>query len=113
MRSTLRNRIWSGYFIAFLLLSVSYFLIFFIIRKLAKEADGVSHTYTVLNHLEILKGDITDAETGARGYVITKDIRFLAPYENGLRDVPKTYNELHELMLDNTSQAQKLDTIKE
>jgi len=113
MMNTLRNRIWSGYFIAFLLLSISYFLIFFIIRKLAKEADGVSHTYSVINHLEMLKGDIIDAETGARGYVLTKDIRFLAPYDNSLKDVPKTYNELHALVQDHASQLKKLDTLKE
>ena len=112
MISTLRNRIWSGYFIAFLLLSISYFLIFFIIQKLAKEADGVSHTYSVINHLEMLKGDIIDAETGARGYIITKDIKFLTPYENSLEDVPKTYNRLHGLVQDNVSQLQKLDTLK-
>jgi len=111
--NTLRNRIWSGYFIAFLLLSISYFLIFFIIRKLAKEADGVSHTYSVINHLEMLKGDIIDAETGARGYVLTKDIQFLAPYDNSLKDVPKTYNELHALVQDHASQLKKLDTLKE
>ena len=113
MMNTLRNRIWSGYFIAFLLLSISYFLIFFIIRKLAKEADGVSHTYSVINHLEMLKGDIIDAETGARGYILTKDIRFLAPYDNSLKDVPKTYNELHALVQDHASQLKKLDTLKE
>jgi len=111
MTGALKNRIWSGYLIAFLLLSVSYFLIFFIVRKLSAEADGVSHTYTVLNNLEKLKGNITDAETGARGYVITKDIRFLTPYENSLKDVPKTYNTLHALMQGNSSQLQKLDTL--
>jgi len=80
-----RNR-W-GYFIAFVLLLVSYFLIFFIIRKLARQAEAITHSYDIINTLESVKGEITDAETGARGYAITKDFHYLAPYNTGSKNV--------------------------
>jgi CHASE3 domain sensor protein len=65
-----RNR-W-GYFIAFVLLLISYFLIFFIIGKLARQSESITHSYDIINTLESIKAEITDAETGVRGYAITK-----------------------------------------
>ena len=55
-----------GYAIAFLLLLISYFLIFFIIKTLEKDANSVSHSYAIINNLESIKAEITDAETGSR-----------------------------------------------
>ena len=88
----IKNR-W-GYVIAFLMLLISYFLIFFIIRKLAMEAGRVSHSYDIINNLESIKAEITDAETGVRGYAITKDVRFLKPYNTGSKKVYVLYRQL-------------------
>ena len=80
-----RNR-W-GYFIAFVLLLISYFLIFFIIGKLARQSESITHSYDIINTLESIKAEITDAETGVRGYAITKDFHYLKPYNTGSRNV--------------------------
>ena len=44
-------------------------------------------------HLESIKAEITDAETGVRGYAITKDVRFLKPYNTGSKKVTVLYKE--------------------
>jgi len=105
----IKNR-W-GYLISFLMLLISYFLIFFIIKKLAKEAESVSHSYDVINNLQSIKAEITDAETGVRGYVITKDVRFLKPYNTGSKKVVTFYQELRNLTIDNKSYKVKLDSL--
>jgi signal transduction histidine kinase len=105
----IKNR-W-GYLIAFLTLLISYFLIFFIIKKLAKEAERVSHSYDVINKLESIKAEITDAETGVRGYAITKDVRFLKPYNTGSKKVTVLYQQLVSLTGDNKTYKTKLDSL--
>jgi len=100
-----------GYLIAFLMLLISYFLIFFIIKKLAKEAGRVSHSYDVINNLESIKAEITDAETGVRGYVITKDVRFLKPYNTGSKRATGLYRQLVVLTTDNQSRKDKIDSL--
>ncbi|MEP7376283.1 MAG: CHASE3 domain-containing protein [Chitinophagaceae bacterium] len=105
----IKNR-W-GYLIAFLMLLISYFLIFFIIKKLANEAGRVSHSYDIINKLESIKGEITDAESGVRGYAITKDVRFLKPYHSGSRNVITLYRELVVLTVDNKTYKTKLDSL--
>jgi signal transduction histidine kinase len=104
-----KNRI--GYYLAFLLLLISYFLIFFVIHQLAKSADAVSNSYDVINNLESIKAEITDAETGVRGYVITKDVRFLKPYNTGIKKVPQLLHELKGLTASDPSYKTNLDSL--
>ena len=102
-----KTKIRWGYLIAFLLLLVSYFLIFYIIREQTSEATRVSHSHTVINNLESIKSEITDAETGVRGYILTKDVRFLRPYNSGSKNVGPLYRELKALVNDNPRYWQK------
>jgi len=108
---SVKGKIRSGYVLAFLLLLVSYFLIFHTIGKLNKESDMVTRNLVVMNRLESLRGDITEAETGLRGYVITNDIRFLQPYHTARQRIPKVMDELHQLSDDNPQQVKRLDTL--
>src|SRR5437868_7274594 len=109
---TLKGKVWSGYFLAFILLLVSYFLIFYTMQRSVQETNSVSHTFNVINRLEMLRGQITQAETGIRGYVITKDIRFRLPYDEAIVNIPVIYGEIKNLTKDNPRQQSRLDTLK-
>lgn len=111
MPLSLTRKIRSGYGIAFLLLLISYFLIFFTSQKLAKETEWVTRSHTVINNLETIKSEITSAETGVRGYVITKQERFLQPYNTGSKNVIPVFDKLRKLTDDNKSHQRKLDLL--
>jgi signal transduction histidine kinase len=113
MALSLKIKIRWGYVVAFLMLLISYVLIFYIIRKVAKEANSVSHSYAVINMLESIKAEVTDAETGVRGYVITNDTRFLKPYNSGAKNALSLVRQLKSMMSDNTEAKGKLDTMGE
>lgn len=100
-----------GYLIAFLLLLSSYFLIFYIIGLQINESKEVTHSYTIVNNLESIKAEITDAETGVRGFAITKDERFLDPYKSGSQNVIPLYKELRQLTKDNRSYDAQVDSL--
>ncbi len=97
----IKNR-W-GYIIAFFLLLITYFLIFYVIKILEKDARSVSLSYAVINTLESVKAEIIDAETGVRGYVLTNDVRYLKPYNSGSKEVRVLYRDLQSLT-DNSRQ---------
>ncbi len=109
--SSIKREITSGYALSFLLLLISYCLIFYVQQRLAREAEWVVHSYRVITNVESLKGELTDAETGLRGYVITRDTRFLKPYNEASKDIPVLYQELETLVVDNKDQASRLDTL--
>ena len=111
MELSLTNKTKSGYIIAFLFLLISYFIMFFTIQNLIKGTNVIEHTYTVVNKLEELKGEMVDVETGARGYVITKDVRFLKPYNSGKGNIPSVLQQLRKLTTDNKVQQNNLNAL--
>src|SRR5579884_685851 len=49
-------------------------------RQLDEDAAWVAHTHEVLDSLRGLLSTVKDAETGQRGFLLTGDRRYLAPY---------------------------------
>ena len=55
-------------------------------EEASTEARGwLVHTHEVIEHIESLLGELKDAETGQRGYLLTDDEVYLEPYEAALR----------------------------
>jgi len=109
--SSFRQRIRWGYVVSFLLLLGSYCLLFYAQQRQVKEAGWVIHSYTVVNKSEALKTRLTEAETAARGYVITQDSVFVKPYDDALQQIPALISELKELVTDNEAQVARMDTL--
>lgn len=100
-----------GYLVAFLLLLISYFLIFYILGLQINESKSVTHSHTIINNLQSIKAEITDAETGVRGFAIAKDSAFLSPYESGSTNVVPLFAELRALTSDNKDFRPKVDLL--
>ncbi|MDR3580482.1 MAG: response regulator [Oryzomonas sp.] len=78
----------------------------------AKESNyWVSHTHTVLEGLDTLLSSLTDAETGQRGFIITGDEAYLAPYNNALSTIPKQLKSLKDLTKDNPLEQKRLNSV--
>lgn len=71
----------------------------------------MSHSYAIINNLESIKAEITDAETGVRGYLLTRDISFLKPYNSGSKQVGYLYNDLKAHTTANQAYQKKVDSL--
>lgn len=78
-------------------------------RSLIADQDHVRHTHEVRAEITRLLSSVADAETGQRGYVITRDEAYLAPYNTALVDIQRTKAKLRSLVSDNPGQLQRLD----
>ncbi len=106
-----KRKINLGYAIAFLLLLFSYLLLFYSTSRVRRTTSWVSHTFIVIAQLEGLKAALAEAEAGARGFIVTKDEKFLTPYNNSLQTIPAFYDTLRLLTKDNPQHQQTLDTL--
>jgi CHASE3 domain sensor protein/GAF domain-containing protein len=86
MRLSTAQKIGAGFAAALLIVLVGL-LSFRSERRALDAARWVAHTHQVLGRLDALLADLTDVETGQRGYVITGESRYLEPYEAGVRRV--------------------------
>lgn len=81
-------------------------------QNAATKAQAVRHTHSVIHQAQKLLGQLRDAETGQRGYLLTEDTSYLAPYHTGVEYSWLHFNELKELTRNNPSQQQRLEKIR-
>jgi CHASE3 domain sensor protein len=79
--------------------------------RLIENDAWVAHTYQVRTELADLLSDLKDAETGQRGYLITGDESYLAPYQSSLAAVKSTLGDVRRLTSDNPDQQRRLSAI--
>ncbi|HMC17427.1 MAG TPA: CHASE3 domain-containing protein [Albitalea sp.] len=82
------------------------------IDSLTRTSYLVTHTHTVLERMANLLGELVDAETGQRGFVITGDDAYLEPYQSAAASTPKLLKELRELTSDNPDQQKRMDALE-
>jgi len=109
--SSLRAKIAAGLVTALLILLIggaSYYAV----GRSTRAAEAVSHTDSVLIEREQLLSALKDAETGARGYVLTGDSAFLEPFTSAEEKVARALRGLRTLTADNPRQQARLDTLE-
>lgn len=101
----------SGLIIALVLLGVgaSYYLS---VQKLVENKQKILHSYEVLEALSNTFEGVIDAESGRRGYLITRQKVHLETYSNGVQKANKTLKALQRLTASNPTQQYRLNQLK-
>ncbi|MEH1852508.1 MAG: response regulator [Nostoc sp.] len=81
-------------------------------NELIETSRKESHTYQVLSQLEDLNLQLTNAETGQRGYIITGEQRYLEPYNAAIQVINQKVREIQRLTVDNSNQQNRLDILQ-
>src|SRR4051794_39602676 len=97
-------------FLFFILLFVSY-LSYQRIDGLVFASDLVNHSNVVKLKIEEALSSLKDAETGQRGYLLTKDSLYLQPYHGSLDRVKKIVHDIDLLTADDPEQHNNAKTL--
>ncbi|MGA0556993.1 response regulator [Larkinella sp. VNQ87] len=97
--------------ISVLLLLVSLAASFLSTQRLIQNTELVNHTNQILIEAENIISYMKDAETGQRGYLLTKDPLFLQPYNGAYEKMATSYKTLTELTVDNPAQQKNLSQV--
>jgi signal transduction histidine kinase len=81
--------------------------------SLVEDEAWVQHTQSVRLETNRLLTALVDAETGVRGYGLTRRVAFVEPYTDAREVIPETLAELQQLVQDNPEQTQRLLGIQE
>src|SRR5205085_12067654 len=81
---------------------------------LRQDRDMVIHTYQVLGAAREAMHATCEAETGERGFIITGDPAFLAPYEKAQKQtIPAALADLTWLLIRNAAQRKRFARLHE
>jgi CheY-like chemotaxis protein/signal transduction histidine kinase/CHASE3 domain sensor protein len=81
------------------------------ILHLAQLHRAVDRTDQVISHANAVQKLYLDAETGVRGFLLTRVPEFLEPYESSRRALPSALTTLRALVVDNPRQVARVDAI--
>jgi CHASE3 domain sensor protein len=105
---TFGRKIAAGFAISIVLLAVIGAVAYRSLGTLVQTSLTVQHTHQVLEHLTKLLSQLTEVETGGRGFAITGDARFLETYETVVGEVGTTVKDLRTLTVDNPAHQRRL-----
>jgi methyl-accepting chemotaxis protein len=83
------------------------------ISALREAVNWVNHTHEVIQQALRIQGAAVDTETGMRGYLLSGDEAFLAPYNSGKQSFFELSDELKKKVDDNPKQVALLANIEE
>lgn len=97
--------------LSFLLLLAAAFLVFQISREAAGAEAAVVRTLNVKHASSELLNMLSTAESGQRGYLITRDERLLDPLHAVRRELDGKLRQLQSLVADNPAQRARLEAL--
>ncbi|MEH2026128.1 response regulator [Nostoc sp.] len=79
---------------------------------LINTSKKLNNTQLTINSLQELLSNIKDAETGQRGYILTRQDAYLKPYQTAITKVAPEIKELRKLTADDPKQLSQLNTLE-
>ena len=77
-----------------------------------RQEEWVSHTLEVRSELHQLLIHVVDAETGMRGYVLTRRDEFLDSYDAGRKALPESVSRISDLIQDDPLQVARFRKVQ-
>jgi PAS domain S-box-containing protein len=111
VQGSTERKIQAGFAIALACLALIGAVAYVSILRARTDSSWVTRTHEVITSLESLLATLSDAESGQRGYIITGDESYLAPYLRAADARDTAVQRLHELLADSPSQQQHLDEL--
>ncbi|WP_254509456.1 response regulator [Anatilimnocola floriformis] len=112
-RVRIDSSVWLGFVAVFLFFLSAGGVAYVNTRILRRNADSVAKTHETIVALENVISIIKDAETGQRGYLLTGDTKYLAPYNVAINRVEQRLQGMERLVGTEVVQAAKLRQIRE
>ncbi len=111
MRLTIAIKLGASFTLAVALTAVVGIIAFNSINQLVDITSQVNHSNTVLIKLGAISSALKDAETGQRGFIITNEERYLAPYNDARERVDTLVKEVRARTLDDPSKTERIDRL--
>ena len=111
MKNNFKRNLLIGFSASLIILILSAVASYVSINNLLKSAALVNHTNEVIREMRSISTALLNAETGQRGYLLTSEDEFLAPYLNARERAMKSYGAVKALTSDNAAQQQDLEKL--
>ncbi|MEJ2882884.1 hybrid sensor histidine kinase/response regulator [Pedobacter sp. GR22-6] len=106
-----KQQVLTGFGISLLFVLVSAITSHLSIEKLNDSTNWQSHTYDVINIAKDVETYVLNSETGIRGFILSGERTYLAPYNKNSAKILPTVQNLKEIVSDNPEQEERIDSL--
>ncbi len=110
---TIRGKLAAGFALGPIVLLIVGWIVYTSTEGLVERRNQLQQSYMVLQQAALLSRLLVDAETGQRGYVLTGEDSYLAPYAAAESGLNSALTRLAELSIDTPRQQARLAAIRE
>ena len=103
MKTTLDNTKRIGLAAIFILITISYLLLFYNLRQMSNQTMLISHTDSVILNLYKVETSLSESGDNYRGYILFNDEAYMNRYKHSVIRSKKTLSELQSLTQNNSS----------
>ncbi|WP_276089766.1 response regulator [Pedobacter sp. JY14-1] len=111
LKLSFKQQVLTGFTISLLFVLVSAITSHLSVKKLTDNGSWENHTYDVINSVKDVEFFILNSETGIRGYILSGQEQYLAPYNGSVLKVLPAVQKLKALVSDNPVQEARIDSI--
>jgi CheY-like chemotaxis protein/signal transduction histidine kinase/CHASE3 domain sensor protein len=101
-----------GFLLAVAAVAIIALLSYQSLQATTASAANLTQTIEVLGRLESLLSTIIDAETGQRGFLLTGEESYLAPYTDAKEALPEEIKSMRALLANRPEQRRRLDALE-
>ncbi|HEY9104160.1 diguanylate cyclase [Chitinimonas sp.] len=102
-----------GFLIAVVTLLLNALVPYYFVESLVSTSHRAEASQRLLDTLTELRGNLIEAETGQRGYLLTRNRAYLQPYDMAQHEVQVNLETLHTLLADRPEQEERLKYLEE
>lgn len=111
-KKAIKNNLRIGLGLSLLILFITSIASYLSIKSLIKSADMVAQSNETITNLEEIISTLKDAETGQRGYLLTGDKDFLAPYSGAKQHALALLDDFGAETQDNDLQQKNVQELR-
>jgi len=101
-----------GFLLAVTAVAIIALLSYQSLQATTATAANLTQTIEVLGRLESLLSTVVDAETGQRGFLLTGEESYLAPYTDAKDALPEEIKSMRALLVNRPEQRRRLDALE-
>ncbi len=101
-----------GFLLAVVAVAIIALLSYQSLQTTTATAANLTQTIEVLGRLEGLLSTLKDAETGQRGFLLTGEESYLAPYTDAKDALPDEFKSMRALLANRPEQRRRLDALE-
>lgn len=111
MKKEFKRNLLFGFGASLVILVISSSASYYSIRNLLESAGLVKNTNEIIHKMNDLGAELVNAETGQRGFLLTGEREFLAPYTNARTRATAVITQIRSLIKDDDEQQSRLDDL--